>query len=180
MLSGVPTTHIGCVAPVSRAVRATENQYLINSQYILSSKHTLYERFIYQKDPQLQTFNCFINAGNCKPGCAHQRLIRATTWVSLKLTSVLTTTSSTRRASRSTATSRTTPIPLLLLSLQLAPPPRTLSSAGEQPSALPMRFRPDSQWRAGQAIPGNGRSRRCWTSWRSALPVRGARAETSP
>ncbi|MGA8767894.1 MAG: hypothetical protein WB559_12825 [Candidatus Acidiferrales bacterium] len=58
----------GCVVAISDPVRANEDQYLINTQYHLTSKHTLEERYMYETDPQLQPFNCFITAGNCDPG----------------------------------------------------------------------------------------------------------------
>jgi hypothetical protein len=58
----------GCLVAISDPTRADENQYMINTQFILSSKHTLEERYMYQTDPQLQSFNCFILAGNCNPG----------------------------------------------------------------------------------------------------------------
>jgi hypothetical protein len=58
----------GCVVAISDPTRANENQYMINTSYVISSKHTLEERYMYQSDPQFQTFNCFITAGNCNPG----------------------------------------------------------------------------------------------------------------
>lgn len=53
---------------ISDPTIANEDQFLINSQYVLSPKHTLFERYMYQRDPQVQPFNCFILAGNCNPG----------------------------------------------------------------------------------------------------------------
>ncbi len=53
---------------ISDPVYAREDQYLINSQYLITPKHTLFERYMYQKDPQYQPFNCFILPGNCNPG----------------------------------------------------------------------------------------------------------------
>jgi len=58
----------GCLVAISDPTRANEDQYMINTQFILSSKHTLEERYMYQTDPQHQSFNCFILAGNCNPG----------------------------------------------------------------------------------------------------------------
>lgn len=66
--NGAPTTDTGCIVAISNPIGANENQYLINSSYILSSKHTLEERYMFQSDPQGQSFNCFIIAGNCNPG----------------------------------------------------------------------------------------------------------------
>jgi len=79
----------GCVTPVSEPVRATENQYIGNADYVISPKHALSEKFIFQKDPQLQTFNCFINGTNCSPGAPIDALYE--NYVGqLKLTSVVT------------------------------------------------------------------------------------------
>jgi hypothetical protein len=88
---GVPTTFTGCSVAVSEPLIANENQYMINSDYVLSSKHTLSEKYFYSGDPQFQSFNCFITAGNCDPGApvdAHY----INHVGELKLTSVLTST----------------------------------------------------------------------------------------
>jgi Carboxypeptidase regulatory-like domain len=66
--NGVPTTHKGCSVAISDPTQANEDQYLINTQYVLSNKNTLEERYIFQNDPQIQSFLCFITAGNCNPG----------------------------------------------------------------------------------------------------------------
>jgi hypothetical protein len=66
--NGAPTTAAGCVLPVSIPIVANEDQYMINSEYNLTSKNTLDERYMFQRDPQYQPFNCFITAGNCNPG----------------------------------------------------------------------------------------------------------------
>ena len=58
----------GCVVAISDPIRANEDQFIINTHYILSKTHSLDERFIYSNDPQFQPFNCFIFAGNCNPG----------------------------------------------------------------------------------------------------------------
>ncbi len=68
LCKNVPTTALGCVVAISDPIKANENQYMFNTQYVLSSKHTLEERYMFQTDPQTQTFSCFINAGNCNPG----------------------------------------------------------------------------------------------------------------
>jgi Carboxypeptidase regulatory-like domain len=79
----------GCRVAISAPIGANENQYMINTQYILSSKHTLEERYMYQSDPQGQSFNCFILAGNCNPGAPiHANYLNHVG--QLKLTSVLT------------------------------------------------------------------------------------------
>jgi Carboxypeptidase regulatory-like domain len=61
-------TASGCLTAISDPTTANENQYMINTQYILSNKNTLEERYIYQSDPQIQSFLCFITPGNCNPG----------------------------------------------------------------------------------------------------------------
>ena len=58
----------GCETPISEPIHANENQYLGNTEYVLSSKNTLYEKYMYSSDPQTQTFNCFINGTQCNPG----------------------------------------------------------------------------------------------------------------
>jgi Carboxypeptidase regulatory-like domain len=83
------TSPAGCVFAISDPTVANEDQYMLNTDYVISSKHTLSEKYFLSRDPQDQTFNCFILAGNCNPGApvnAH--------YIShvgqLKLTSVLT------------------------------------------------------------------------------------------
>lgn len=58
----------GCETPISEPIHANEDQYLGNTEYVLSSKNTLYEKYMYSSDPQTQTFNCFINGTQCNPG----------------------------------------------------------------------------------------------------------------
>jgi hypothetical protein len=89
LCNGVPTTYTGCTVGISIPIVANENQYMLNTDYVLTSKNTLSEKFFTSSDPQTQPFNCFITAGNCNPGApvdAHY-----TNYVAqLKLTSVLT------------------------------------------------------------------------------------------
>ena len=56
------------VTAISDPTYAREDQYIINSQYVINPKHTFYERYMYQRDPEFEPFNCFILAGNCNPG----------------------------------------------------------------------------------------------------------------
>jgi Carboxypeptidase regulatory-like domain len=65
---GAVVTHTGCTLAISEPIRANEDQYLGNADYVISNKNTLYERFLFGKDPQTQTFNCFINGSICNPG----------------------------------------------------------------------------------------------------------------
>ncbi len=57
-----------CKRAISDPTVANEDQYMINTEYVISSKHSLYERYMFQRDPELETFNCFILANNCNPG----------------------------------------------------------------------------------------------------------------
>jgi hypothetical protein len=85
----VATTDTGCNIGISIPIVASENQYLANTDFILSPKHTLSEKFFTSSDPQDQSFNCFITAGNCNPGAPVNA--KYTNYVAqLKLTSVLT------------------------------------------------------------------------------------------
>ena len=63
-----PTITAGCSTAISIPTRANEDQYIADGDYSISSVHTLYARYMYQRDPQVQPFNCFILAGNCNPG----------------------------------------------------------------------------------------------------------------
>jgi hypothetical protein len=58
----------GCLRAISDPTFAREDQFMINTQYVISSKNSIYERYMYQRDPELETFNCFILPGNCNPG----------------------------------------------------------------------------------------------------------------
>jgi Carboxypeptidase regulatory-like domain len=74
---------------ISDPTIANENQYMINTQYVISNKNTLEERYIYQNDPQQQSFLCFITAGDCNPGAPED--VTYTNHVGqLKLVSLLT------------------------------------------------------------------------------------------
>jgi hypothetical protein len=55
----VPTT-------ISQATIANEDQYMINSDYVLNSKNTLSEKYFFSKDPQMQSFSCIVTG--CDPG----------------------------------------------------------------------------------------------------------------
>jgi len=66
--SPVPSVANGCRTAISDPTRANEDQYIADGDYSISTMNTLYARYMYQRDPQLQPFNCFILAGNCNPG----------------------------------------------------------------------------------------------------------------
>jgi hypothetical protein len=83
------TSDAGCVVAISDPTHANENQYMINTDYVISSKNTLSEKYFFTSDPQNQSFLCFITAGNCNPGAPED--VTYTSHVGLlKLTSVLT------------------------------------------------------------------------------------------
>jgi hypothetical protein len=58
----------GCRTAISDPTRANEDQYIADGDYAISTNNTIYARYMYQRDPQIQPFNCFILAGNCNPG----------------------------------------------------------------------------------------------------------------
>lgn len=88
-VGGVQNATTCPVAAISEPTYAREDQYIINSQYVVNSKHTLYERYMYQRDPEFETFNCFILPGNCNPG-APVNAFYGNHVASLELQSVLT------------------------------------------------------------------------------------------
>jgi Carboxypeptidase regulatory-like domain/TonB dependent receptor len=51
---------------ISQATIANEDQYMINSDYVLNSKNTLSEKYFFSKDPQVQSFSCIVTG--CDPG----------------------------------------------------------------------------------------------------------------
>jgi len=57
----------GCRTAISLPTRANENQYMGNSDWNINSKNTLSERYIYQIDPEIQSFDCLF-VGDCNPG----------------------------------------------------------------------------------------------------------------
>ena len=76
----VPTT-------ISQATIADEDQFMINTDYVLSSKHTLSEKYFFSKDPQTQSFSCIVTG--CYPGAPEDAHYGAQSLV-VRLTSVLT------------------------------------------------------------------------------------------
>ncbi|HVB87628.1 MAG TPA: carboxypeptidase-like regulatory domain-containing protein [Candidatus Dormibacteraeota bacterium] len=62
---GLPSS--GCTTAISLPTHANENQYMLNTQYNLSAKNTVYENFFYQTDPEIQSFDCLFG-GTCNPG----------------------------------------------------------------------------------------------------------------
>jgi hypothetical protein len=89
--NGLPIVTSSAVAAVP--TRADEDQYLGNIQYILTSKNTLFQKFFYSKDPQVQSFTCLNGIGNlvnsCAPG-APENVNYTSLNETLKLTTVVT------------------------------------------------------------------------------------------
>ena len=96
---GVPTASSAtgnCTLPeISIPIIAKEDQYVANSDYILSSKNTISTRYFFSKDPILQSFNCLalFNPNNqCMPGSPenadftdHNAVVRLTSVLSSNL-----------------------------------------------------------------------------------------------
>lgn len=77
-----------CALPttISQATIANEDQFMINSDYVLNSKNTLTEKYFFSKDPQMQSFSCIVTG--CDPGApenahygAQSAVVRLTTVV---------------------------------------------------------------------------------------------------
>ena len=89
--NGLPIITSSAVAAVP--TQANEDQYLGNVQYIVNSKNTLYQKFFYSKDPQLQSFTCLNGIGNlvnsCAPGAPENVLYNSLN-ETIKLTTVAT------------------------------------------------------------------------------------------
>jgi hypothetical protein len=64
-LTGVPSS--GCRTAISLPTQANENQYMANSDWNITPRNTLQERYLYQSDPEIQSFDCLFT-GDCNPG----------------------------------------------------------------------------------------------------------------
>jgi outer membrane receptor protein involved in Fe transport len=80
---GVPCSGL---TTISQATEANEDQYLINTDYVISNKHTFSEKYFFSSDPQTQSFSCL---GGCYPGAPENAHYGSQSLVT-KLTSVLT------------------------------------------------------------------------------------------
>ena len=69
----------------------SEDQYLLNTDYLISRRNTIATRYFYSREHQSQGFNCLIMANACLPGAGQDDHFNNTAVV-LKLTSLLTTT----------------------------------------------------------------------------------------
>jgi hypothetical protein len=89
--SGVPfcVATNSCAVPttISQPTIADEDQFMINTDYVLSSKHTLAQKYFFSKDPQTQSFSCILSG--CYPGAPEDAHYGAQSLVG-RLTSVLT------------------------------------------------------------------------------------------
>ncbi|MGH9686224.1 MAG: carboxypeptidase regulatory-like domain-containing protein [Candidatus Acidiferrales bacterium] len=89
--SGLPFCNVaggGCSAPttVSQPTIANEDQFMINTDYVLTPHNTVSEKYFFSKDPQTQSFSCIVTG--CYPGApedAHYGAQLAT----VRLTSVI-------------------------------------------------------------------------------------------
>jgi hypothetical protein len=79
----------GCTTAISLPQHADEDQFLANSDWIINPKNTLSERYLYQKDPQLQSFLSFLSPNSAMPGSPENVRFHDHTGT-LKLTSILT------------------------------------------------------------------------------------------
>jgi len=57
----------GCRTAISLPTQANENQYMANSDWNITPRNTLQERYLYQSDPEIQSFDCLF-VGDCNPG----------------------------------------------------------------------------------------------------------------
>jgi outer membrane receptor protein involved in Fe transport len=90
--AGLPfciANHTSCATPttISQATIANENQYMINSDYVLNSKNTISQKFFFSGDPQTQSFSCIVTG--CDPGAPEDAKYASTSAV-LKDTAVVT------------------------------------------------------------------------------------------
>ncbi len=72
---------------ISQPTIANEDQFMINTEYHLSSKHTLTEKYFFSKDPQTQSFSCIL--AGCYPGAPEDAHYGSQSSL-VRLTSVLT------------------------------------------------------------------------------------------
>jgi carboxypeptidase family protein/TonB-dependent receptor-like protein len=72
---------------ISQATSANENQYMLNTDYVISSRNTLTEKYFFSSDPQIQSFSCIVTG--CYPGAPENAQYGAQSAV-LRLTSVVT------------------------------------------------------------------------------------------
>lgn len=78
-----------CSTPttISQATTANEDQFMINTDYVVSSRNTLSEKYFFSKDPQIQSFSCIVTG--CDPGAPEDGHYGSQSAV-VRLTSVIT------------------------------------------------------------------------------------------
>ncbi|HVB88503.1 MAG TPA: carboxypeptidase regulatory-like domain-containing protein [Candidatus Dormibacteraeota bacterium] len=89
--SGLPFCDVAsgaCGAPttISQPTIANEDQFMINTDYVLSPKNTLTQKYFFSKDPQTQSFSCIVTG--CYPGAPEDAHYGSQSLV-VRLTSVL-------------------------------------------------------------------------------------------
>jgi Carboxypeptidase regulatory-like domain len=57
----------GCRTAISIPTQANENQYMANTDWNLTPRNVLQERYFYSSDPEIQSFDCLFT-GDCNPG----------------------------------------------------------------------------------------------------------------
>jgi hypothetical protein len=72
--------------PFSLPAKFEENQFLVNADYVVSSKHTIAERFFYARDPQTSNFT----AGSSSLPGTPTAIVAGNIYAVIKLTSALT------------------------------------------------------------------------------------------
>ena len=78
-----------CSAPttISQATTANEDQFLINTDFVLTPKNTITEKYFFAKDPQIQSFSCIVTG--CAPGAPENGRYGSQSLV-VRVTSVIT------------------------------------------------------------------------------------------
>ncbi|MGA9883969.1 MAG: carboxypeptidase regulatory-like domain-containing protein, partial [Candidatus Acidiferrales bacterium] len=69
--SGMPFCNVAtgaCATPttISQPTIASEDQFMINTDYVLTPKNSLTQKYFFSKDPQTQSFSCIVTG--CYPG----------------------------------------------------------------------------------------------------------------
>jgi outer membrane receptor protein involved in Fe transport len=82
-----PTNTCGSPTTISQPTIANEDQFLINTDYVVNSKNTLSEKYFFSKDPQTQSFSCIVTG--CDPGAPEDGRYGSQSAV-IRLTSVIT------------------------------------------------------------------------------------------
>ncbi|HXQ26849.1 MAG TPA: carboxypeptidase regulatory-like domain-containing protein [Candidatus Acidoferrales bacterium] len=86
----VPGAPASCAAPclsnLENPATANEDQFLVNTDFVISQKHTFSERYFHSNDPWIAQFTCFGTCMTGQPETEHYTTDEAV----LKLTSVLT------------------------------------------------------------------------------------------